>query len=281
MECEYCNKLLKSQAVLKKHQTTAKYCLLKQNKVPSKEYMCEFCGTCFTVKISMQTHLKICKANTPCLQTQLYLFEQTKKDLEASLNREKKLVETIQELRKEITEYKEKMFFLASKPTHHINNIGNTKLINKTQNLIISDWRKETIEEKVEENFSLEHVEDGIKGVARFAFKYITPVENGIMRYQCTDSNREIFMYKDSDGVVQKDIRASKLKQAIKDPIIKKSEKLVIEERSRLTELITNEKDDSLYISNYKIENLTDKFLEIKHIHESNSFSKEMALLSI
>lgn len=101
------------------------------------------------------------------------------------------------------------------------------------------------------------------------------------MRYQCTDSNREIFMYKDLDGILQKDIRAVKLKQAIKDPIIKKSEKLVTEERSRLTELISNEKDDSVYISNHKIENLTDKFLEIKHIHETNSFSKEMALLSV
>lgn len=147
MECEYCNKLLKSPAILKKHQNTAKHCLLKQNKVPSKDYTCVFCGTSFTVKITLQTHLKICKANTPVVQTQLSLFEQTKKDLELSLIREEKLMETIQDLRKEITEYKEKMFFLASKP-NHINNIGNTKLINKTQNLIISDWKKRQLRKK-------------------------------------------------------------------------------------------------------------------------------------
>jgi len=41
-------------------------------------------------------------------------------------------------------------------------------------NLIISDWRPEVIKDKVEDNFKLEHIEDGIKGVARFATKYIT-----------------------------------------------------------------------------------------------------------
>ena len=146
----------------------------------------------------------------------------------------------------------------------------------------MTDWRPEIIQEKVDENFKLEHVEDGIKGVARFASKYIIPEEDGVKSYQCTDRSREVFLYKDSDGVVQKDIEARKLKKVIKDPIIKKSTKLVAEERSRLSNIIAKEKDSDLVTStSINMTNLTNKFQEIKHIDESVSFSKEIAVLSM
>ena len=64
MECEYCKQILKTAGVLKKHQNTAKYCLTKQNKTAPIEYSCSFCGTCFTLKSTLHSHLKICKANT-------------------------------------------------------------------------------------------------------------------------------------------------------------------------------------------------------------------------
>lgn len=38
MQCEYCEKVFSTQYSLKKHQNTAKYCLVKQNKVPPTEY---------------------------------------------------------------------------------------------------------------------------------------------------------------------------------------------------------------------------------------------------
>ena len=143
----------------------------------------------------------------------------------------------------------------------------------------MTDWRPEIIQEKVDENFKLEHVEDGIKGVARFTSKYIIPEEDGVKSYQCTDRSREVFLYKDSDGVVQKDIEARKLKKAIKYPIIKKSTKLVAEERSRLSNIIAKERDSDLVTSTSI--NMTNKFQEIKHIDESVSFSKEIAVLSM
>jgi len=119
MECEYCNQILKTAGALKKHQNTAKYCLIKQNKSAPEEHSCIFCGTSFTLKFTLDTHLKICKMNTPDIQELRKVLEVTKKELCVSL-------ETIEELRNEINDYKEKMFILASKPTHHINNIGNT-----------------------------------------------------------------------------------------------------------------------------------------------------------
>jgi len=299
MECEYCKQILKTPAALKKHQNTAKYCLSKQNKAPPEEHLCFFCGTIFTVKSSLNSHLKICKANTPVIQEQLHLFDQCKKDLESSLLREKELITSyekkitkiciehekiIEDLKIEIEDYKDKMFILASKPTHNNinNNIGNTKTTTKTQNLLVSDWRPEIIQDKVKENFKLEHIEDGIKGVVRFTTKYITQENNGIKSYQCTDSNREVFMYKDTDGVVQKDIKARKLKDAIKEPILKKTAELSTDECHRLLNLISSSKgnNDVVEISNIKMAILTKKTQEIRDI-DDGSFSKEMAVLSV
>ena len=277
MECEYCNQILKTAGALKKHQNTAKYCLIKQNKSAPEEHSCIFCGTSFTLKFTLDTHLKICKMNTPDIQELRKVLEVTKKELFVSL-------ETIEELRNEINDYKEKMFLLASKPTHHnINtNIGNTKTTNKTQNLIVSDWRSEIIQEKVEDNFKLEHVKDGLIGVARFTSQYITNGDGENKSYHCTDRNRDVFIYKDVDGIVHKDIQARKLKNAIKDPIIKKSSLLVLEERSRLSDIIVKEKDiDIVTVSSNTMNRLTDKFREIKNIEDNDTFTKEMAILSL
>ena len=276
MECEYCNQILKTSGALKKHQNTAKYCLIMQNKSASEEHYCKFCGSSFTVKFTLDNHLKTCKSNSPDIQILRKELEVTKKDLVVAL-------QTIEELRNEVEDYKEKMFLLASKPTNHINNICNTKTTNKTQNLLVSDWRPEIIEEKVKDNFKLEHVEEGLVGVARFTSQYITNSDAESKSYHCTDRNRDVFIYKDIDGVVQKDIKARKLKKAIKDPIIKKSSLLVIEERTRLSDIIVNAKQsesDIATLSSNKMNKLTDKFMEIKSIDDNDEFTKEMAILS-
>ena len=293
MECQYCNQILKTQGALKKHQNTAKYCLTKQNKNAPVEHTCCACDKTFTRKSSLEDHLKICKANIPSVNVLQEIIETIKKDLEISLLQIENLkvqnkkdldaaLLQILERDRQIDDYKEKMFILASKPTNHINNIGNNKTTNKTQNLIVSDWRSEIIQEKVEDNFKLEHVKDGLIGVARFTSQYITNGDGENKSYYCTDRNRDVFIYKDVDGVVHKDIQARKLKNAIKDPIIKKSSLLVLEERSRLSDIIVKEKDiDIVTLSSNTMNRLTDKFREIKNIEDNDTFTKEMAILSL
>jgi hypothetical protein len=295
MECQYCNQILKTLGALKKHQNTAKYCLNKQNKNAPVEYRCGACDKTFTRKSSLEDHLKICKANIPSVHVLQEIIETTKKDLDLALLQienlkiqNKKDLDSallqILERDRQIDDYKEKMFILASKPTNHINNIGNTKTTNKTQNLIVSDWRSEIIEEKVEDNFKLEHVKDGLIGVARFTSQYITNGDGENKSYHCTDRNRDVFIYKDVDGVVQKDIKARKLKNAIKDPIIKKSSLLVLEERTRLSDIIVKANEcesDIITFSSSTINKLTEKFREIKNIEENDTFTKEMAILSL
>jgi hypothetical protein len=283
MECKYCKSILQSVYSLKQHQKTAKYCLSKQNKDLLHEHSCRACGKGFTRKSSLDDHLKICKANIPSIIQLQEILDEKNKDI-FSLKKELDLsFQIIEELRKENSEYRKEMFILASKPTNHINNIGNTKTTTKTQNLIISDWRPEVIQDKVKENFKLEHIKDGIKGVARFATKYIIQSEDGVKRYQCTDANREVFMYKDEDGVVQKDIKARKLKNAIKEPILKKTAELSTDECHRLMDLISISKgnnNDVVEISNIKMAILTKKTQEIRDIDDA-SFSKEMVALSV
>ena len=89
MECKYCNQILKSASSLNQHQKTAKYCLSMQNKEPIKEHVCSFCGTGFSVKSTLNSHLRICKASNPIVQEQLQLLDETKNLLELSLLREK------------------------------------------------------------------------------------------------------------------------------------------------------------------------------------------------
>jgi len=298
MECEYCGNVIKTYGALKKHQNTAKYCLAKQNRSVTIEHVCNKCDKRFTTKSSLNDHLKICKANIPSVYDFKQLLDEKirdlislKKELDLSVQTIEELkienntcrkeldlsLQTIEELRKENSEYRKDMFTLASKSVTNITN----KTTHNIQNLIVSDWRPEIIQEKVEENFKLEHVEDGLKGVARFTSKYITSEEDGVKSYHCTDRSREVFVYKDSEGVIQKDIGARKLKNAIKEPIIKKSSKLVAEERSRLSNIIAKAQrgDDVITSSSLNMTNLTNKFQEIKHLDENVSFSKEMAVL--
>ena len=90
MQCEYCQKILSTLSTLKHHQKTVKYCLAKQDKEPIKEHACSFCGVGFAVKSSLNSHLRICKSNTPIIHEQLQLLDSKSQDLD---NSNKKLLE--------------------------------------------------------------------------------------------------------------------------------------------------------------------------------------------
>jgi hypothetical protein len=134
----------------------------------------------------------------------------------------------------------------------------------------------------VERGFTLEHLEDGLKGVARFTDEHIIRGDDGKKSLLCTDPARMIFKYKDSEGVVQKDVRATKLKNAIKEPIIKKSKEMFTTESSRLFDVINNaDEDENMDCTNAKIDNLRENFLQVKKIDDnSDIYAKELSLLT-
>ena len=173
-------------------------------------------------------------------------------------------------------EYKDKIFSLATKPV--INNNTTKTVNNNIQNLLISDWKQDTITEKVEKGFTLEHLEDGLKGVARFTNEHIIKGPDGGKSLLCTDPSRMIFKYKDTEGVVQKDIRATKLKNAIKEPIIKKSKEMFIIESSKLFDVLSY--TENIDFTNARMDTLRENFLQVKRIDDNaEMYAKELVLV--
>jgi hypothetical protein len=59
---------------------------------------------------------------------------------------------------------------------------------------------------------------------------------------------------------------------------------LVLEERTRLSDIIVTAKEkdiDIVTLSSNTMNELTDKFREIKNIEENDTFTREMAILSL
>lgn len=153
------------------------------------------------------------------------IIKEYKKDIEV-------LIKQNTELKEKLEKHENHLFILSSKPT-------NTSIKIENLNNVLSniDFKDNTFKEQVDNHFTAEHLIDGIKGVADFTKKYIiNPGEDGKQKYLCVDPARAIFRYKDENGVIQKDVKASKLKNAIKDPIISKSKTLIQHETTRQRE---------------------------------------------
>ncbi len=282
--CEFCKNKYSNKSNLLMHQKTAKKCLIiRNNPILNNSYKCEFCEYVSVRKSVFLTHQMSCKKTK---NNTYETFEKIiiGKDLE--INQLKIIIEKkevllqekniqLERLENEIKDYKiqlkDNFNVIASKPT-----IVNTTKIN---NLIVVDFKESTINDKVENKFTLEYLNDGLRGVAKFTKDHIVNFEDGKYKYLCCDPSRAIFKYKDENGVVQKDIRASKLKNAIKEPIIKKSKILFINENSRLFDGIANE-DENTELINEQITILKDNFLKVKNIDDNQiDYAKEMVLI--
>jgi hypothetical protein len=278
-KCEHCEKEYSTQSSLNHHRKTAKKCLSLRKPVENINFLiCKKCDFQTTLKNTLNTHK--CKSTTTIEKKILELENENvilKLKLEKSMEEIVKLSNNNMNLQIKIESYESKMFTLASKPTTSVN----TKTTNNIQNLVIADWKKDTISEKVQSDFTIEHLEDGIKGVARFTDQYIIRGVDGKKSLICSDPSRMIFKYKDSEGVIQKDVRATKLKNAIKEPIIKKSQEMFTKETSRLFDVISSNTDDSnSWVTNAKMDNLRDNFMQVKRIDDnSDIYAKELVLL--
>ena len=301
-KCDICSSLLSSISSLNYHKKTNKKCiLLRENKcdINKHEYTCSNCGFKTNLKKTLKLHK--CRPETiEIYKTSLSVsdiknkYEQDiinirnkyeeelknlKEKLEKSEDENERLISDNLNLERKIEKHEEKLYNMASRPTT-VNTVNTT---NNNTNLLIVDFNKSTIKDSVENNFTLEHLNEGIKGVAKFTKDYIVKPEEGKRKYICSDPSRCVFKYRDENGVVQKDVRAVKLKNVIKDPIITKSKTLFIEENSRLFEDMANGEDmesESMTFLNEKITVLKDNFLRVKNMDEnSNDYAREMALV--
>jgi hypothetical protein len=292
--CEFCNKNFKTIITLTIHKKTSKKCLaqrestgaLRNDKIRVYLHKCDCCVFGTNIKNELKKHQLNCDKTKVNNENNKILELQEKNDNLLILKDSTilKLKKDIVEYKNQLTEYKDQLNdlikTLALKP-NITNNTTTNKLTNNIQ-LSIINLDTNYVKEKVDNNFTLEHLNNGQKGLAKFTKDHILQEEEGKTKYICTDASRNFFKYKDQNGLVKKDIRASKLTEAIKDPIISKSQILFSIEQEKLMEMANNRsttstESDSCYL---QLGLLAKSFFEMKEVGQNNIiFSNELSLL--
>ena len=278
--CIYCNKDYSSKSNLKNHQKSAKYCLeiQKRTNIDSDEvdnvqtsFVCKFCEKDFSSNHRYQKHLDICLLkhkhiikNKDC---EIEMMKEKICFLEKSVEEQTQQMKTIRlEIENEFYKQREE------RSTNIVEEIAKQPRIqtNNNQKVLITtpmDMSQPSVMKAIQSGFSEDYLVQGQKGVARFAYDNILKDEQGKLKYICTDAARQIFQFKDENGSIQKDVRATKLTKALLDGEIKSaSHKIACKKMA-----CGGDEEFDSYTNNY---------YEIKDMEEDNSeFSKELSTL--
>ena len=277
-ECQYCKKKYSTKWNLANHQKTAKYCIkiqkeqnTEQNNTDTLSYDCEYCKKSFTSKHRLNKHVENCleKSNKLLKQKEdenavlaLQLSEAQDRiiDLENQLKTVRLEVEN--ELIKERNDKLETTVEeIAKQPK---NQQINNKIIITTP----LDLSSQAVQQAIETNFSHEHLTMGQKGVARFAYDNMLKDEQGKLKYICTDPSRQVFQYKNDKGVIQKDVRATKLTKALLEADIKQTSHKIAWDNMK-------DGDNEIFMT------YTNHYQDIQELEQDNSkFSKELCCLT-
>ena len=143
-------------------------------------------------------------------------LDKQKKDYEDQFDKQKKdmggvienLKETISKLEAKLEKFEDAVI-ASKKPTNTTNN--NNIVVANTLNLNDTERFKSIIQEKLTKNV----VCNGQRGLAKFAVENLLKDSEGKLMYKCVDPSRHNFEFTNSDGIVEKDVRAIKLKRAL------------------------------------------------------------------
>ena len=283
-ECEYCSKMYSSKSSLNYHQKTTKSCLKIQETLKPKEeinsitYDCKYCKKQFSTNQRLTKHTLICidkykfelnqknienfhlkeeieilkdKIKTVRLEVENEFYKNQSKENQSTIN------EIVKESQSTINE-------IAKQPRVQTNTNNNNKIMIAAP----MDMSYGAINQAIQSNFSDEYLIQGQKGAARFAYDNILKDEQGKLKYICTDAARQIFQYKNEEGKVQKDVRATKLAKALLDGEIKQAyHKIACEKMAGGGDM--------------EFQAFTNNYYEIKDMEEDNSeFSKELTSLT-
>ena len=287
MNCEYCNVVFKTKSALNNHKNKAKYCLIIQKKIETKEeefkcstckkklctkqyleihsrkcgikekeikakdiFKCEYCDKILATKQNLINHLSVClekkdkELNELKNRIDSELKEHTQKELEdlrelrersnkEILEKDKIIIkintqlenykEHIEKQEEQIKDLQEKLDKIANKaidrPTTVVSNTTTNNNLNITSSLDFNNFDR--IKDAIENKFTVNHVVDGQKGLAKFMVDTILTDDEGNLLYVCTDASRNIFKYKNSEGEINKDVEAKKLISFMVDAGIK------------------------------------------------------------
>lgn len=275
MQCEFCNKEFKNLNYLKTHQKITKYCLKLQGK-SVENFECRNCLKLFSSDKTLFQHLSRCKSKKVEDQKEkekLLMSEKDKiiKELKTQIKELKntnkykdeqilKLESNVQQLQKSITE-------IASRPVYS----SKTTVNNNNQQQVLNLNDNSRINSIIKEQIKAQDLCDGQKSLAKFIVQSILTDENGDLLYKCVDSSRQNFQFINEHGHPEKDIKATKLSNAIVKGGIKTT---VFEEGDKLW-MIDGKIDES------RFRYFQDKILEIAQLESDHSkFTAEMVKLT-
>ena len=213
LECDFCNKIFSTSGNLKYHKRTSKKCQLiqvqnfKDEKIESSLINCDFCDKKFTVQ-TLKTHTKNCKKKTE-FEIQK-LLEENQKLLEENQKLQIRIVELETE-NKIYLQGHEVIQKLAVQPKITNNNDNRIRINNNFFD------NPERIKQMIDEKLTKDYISDGQKGVAQFACNNLLKDENGNMNYICSDLSRNVFKFYNSEGNIEKDVKANKLTNMLID----------------------------------------------------------------
>jgi hypothetical protein len=296
--CDFCEKEFSNKTNLTVHQKNAKYCLQIQGRI-NQQYKCGHCEKIFSSQQQITKHKECCKIkqqsekdNWQIEIKKQYEYLLTKKDEECKqllfekeehcdtqMNVQKKYYEQllnskdeyIAKLESRIEKFEDVVIYQSNKVTtttnHHTNNniVVNT---NNTLNLNDKDAISAIIDEKLTEN----HVCNGQRGLAKFAFDNLLTDENGNLKYKCVDSSRQNFEFTNINGIIERDVKASKLKQALLDSN-------VVRQAVVVGEKVWTRADGTVDIERFDVFN--GKALEIMTVDKDDTkFRSELSILT-
>lgn len=272
-ECSFCKKHFSNKYILQNHQKNTKYCLKIQGNTKTTRFSCEGCSKEFTTNQMLNSHKEKCirlviQKYEIIVERQAQQFSEEKKQL-ARENKEQiqtirytyeKEIQTICEKHdKEIQSLQDRIEKLAlagiQRATTTTHNTTNTNILNLTP----FDMNDRSIKDKIQEFYNLEYLRKGYRGVAEFTKENLLVDDNGKLKYVCCDPSRSIFKYRDENGEVRKDVKASRLTKRITPDIMSKAHSIVVGEVEKMNEESANIEFYNMYFALKELEHNPEK----------------------
>ncbi len=211
--CNFCEKNFKVKSTLIHHQRTAKYCLEKQG-VSDSGFKCDHCDKILSTHPRLVTHLRSCKSKVAYIcdneieKQKLYYqneLEKQKLYYETELKQKDEYVTKIENM---LSKANDTIAEIAKQPTTTTNNTttNNNTLVNRFD---INDIEK--ISNVIDQHLTTSVLKRGQEGLADMLKTHLLQDEKGALLYECTDVARQQFEFRNPDGHIETDPKATKL----------------------------------------------------------------------
>ncbi|MDC3332848.1 hypothetical protein OAV62_01260 [bacterium] len=173
----------------------------------------------------------------------------------------------IQELK---NDYKEITIICAKKETTTNTTINNNQTTNQINQYLIDQATPLVLDpiklqELFNSNYTKDHFDRGLKGLADFTTQHLLTNEDGNKIYMMTDLNRYTFSYLDIDGKIKKDKEAMYLINGIRPPCIKTIE-------DKMFDIVSYRENDYPDAEEVGFQ----KYIDVKNINKKN-FCRELS----